>query len=517
MIVLIKDGPTRMKKDHGTKSPRQKQNRYGQRPSRRVETAPSPDSLAAIFSDCGIALNRQQIDQLWLYHGLLRHHNTELNLTRIHNFANMVLKLYVDSALPAQLTELPSPLMDLGSGPGMPGIPLKIMRPELTIRLAEGRGKRTAFLHEVVERLGLDGIDIIERAITPTFDEPVNGVITRAVETIDQTLARIDSCLNQKGRVIFMKGPGCDPEIETALQQFGERFALIENRGYHIGRTRHERRLVVFERLDAPPRAKADAAARRHTVQDVTSEQNSRFKALKKLLSGRGIKKAGQALLAGSRPVAEMMNALPERCMAWITSGYHHPPPDDAPAKMQWLQLSEPLFRMLDIFGTRSPLLLIAVADIAPWAPGEEFPEGCSLIVPFQDPENIGTVIRSAAAFDVNQVILLTESAHPYHPKALRAAGGVTPKIRLRQGPSIKELPADLPLVTLSAEGRDIATADFPESFGLLAGMEGEGLPPQWRNQSVRIPIADEVESLNAATATAIALYEWRKRLKTED
>jgi 16S rRNA G527 N7-methylase RsmG len=51
-----------------------------------------------------VALTERQIEQFWLYHGLLRHHNTELNLTRIHNFAQMVLKLYVDSALPARLT-----------------------------------------------------------------------------------------------------------------------------------------------------------------------------------------------------------------------------------------------------------------------------------------------------------------------------------------------------------------------------------------------------------------------------
>ncbi len=515
VIVLIKDGPARMKKNHGTTSPPNKKNRRGpirSRPMQREEIEPGPQALAAIFASCGIALTQRQIDQLWLYHSLLRRHNTELNLTRIHNFANMVLKLYVDSVLPAQLTQLPSPLMDLGTGPGMPGIPLKILHPELTLRLAEGRGKRVAFLHDVLASLDLEGLEIIERAITPTFDEPVNGVITRAVETMDQTLARIDNCLSEKGHVIFMKGPGCDPEIAEALQRFDRRYALIEDRAYRIGDTRHERRLVVFERLDAPPRAIAATAARRHPVQTVTSEQNSRFKSLKKLLTGRGVKKAGQALLAGARPVAEMINAFPERCLAWISSGSQNPPHENTPATLQWLQLSEPLYQVLDIFGTHAPLLLIEVADMAPWSPEEEFPEGCSLLVPFQDPENIGAIIRSAAAFDVNQVILLAESAHPYHPKALRAAGGVTPKVRLRQGPSLKNLPEHLPIVALSAEGRSIDTASLPKRFGLLAGLEGEGLPARWRERSVCIPISKKVESLNAATATAIALYEWRRR-----
>ncbi|RJQ84286.1 MAG: 16S rRNA (guanine(527)-N(7))-methyltransferase RsmG, partial [Desulfobacteraceae bacterium] len=315
-----------------------------------------------------------------------------MNLTRIHNFANMVTKLYVDSVLPIQMIDLPSPLMDLGSGPGMPGIPLKIMLPDVQIVLAEGRARRAAFLQETIARLELKNIEVIARNITPAFELPVNGVITRAVETVEQTLARVQGCLRQGGQMIFMKGPGCEPEVEEALQRFAQRFALIENRAYRIGNTSHERRLVIFERLDAPPRALAAQAARRHRVTSVTSDQNERFKSLKYMLTGRGIKKEGQALLSGSRPVAEMLAALPERCLAWVTAGDQPPPPAVAPAGMQWLQLAEPLFQALDLFGTRSPLLCIDVPVMEHWAPADDFPEGCSLLVPFQDPDNIGAV-----------------------------------------------------------------------------------------------------------------------------
>lgn len=469
--------------------------------------------MAAIFERCDLPLTPRQLEQFWIYHGLLRHHNTELNLTRIHNFASMVLKLYVDSALPARLADLPSPLMDLGSGPGMPGIPLKIMRPDIQTVLAEGRARRVAFIREAISRLGLENIDVIPRNITPSFEMPVSGVITRAVEPIAQTLERVQGCLQQGGRIIFMKGPGCDPEIAEAEERFGERFALKTDLAYRLGQTHHQRRLVIFERLDAPRRAVADQAARRHRVLAIASEQNSRFKTLKKLLSGRGIKKAGQALLAGTRPIKEVLDALPERCLAWITSNDRHPPPPNAPAGMKWLQLAEPLFQALDLFATRGPLLLMAVPEMAPWSPEEGFPNGCSLLVPFQDPENIGAVIRSAAAFDVAQVILLAESAHPYHPKALRASGGSTVRVCLRQGPPLRGLPHHLPIVALSADGREIADHRFPPAFGLLAGMEGEGLPAEWRSRAVRIPIHPAVESLNAAAATAVALYEWRRRL----
>ena len=97
--------------------------------------APSRASLQAIIEGCGLRLRPEQYDRLWAYHGMLRSANAELNLTRIHNFENMVLKHYVDSLLVLRFEELPAPLIDMGSGPGLPGIPLKIARPEATFEL----------------------------------------------------------------------------------------------------------------------------------------------------------------------------------------------------------------------------------------------------------------------------------------------------------------------------------------------------------------------------------------------
>jgi 16S rRNA (guanine527-N7)-methyltransferase len=359
----------------------------------------------------------------------------------------------------------------------------------------------------------LSGVSVVSRNITPDYDQPVAGIITRAVERIDETLERVHGCLRKDGRMIFMKGPGGGPEVQEAQERFGGRYQLEADHFYRIGDTNHERRLVIFHRLDAPPRSIVSQAADRHRVVALASEQNTRFKALKKLLTGRGLKKAGKAIVSGARPIEELMGRYPQRCLAWMTSGTSQPPPAGAPAGMEWIQLADPLFQALDIFGTGSPLLLFDTPAIKPWTPDEVFPQGCTLLVPFQDPENIGAVIRSAAAFGVAQVILLAESAHPYHPKALRAAGGTTPHVTLRQGPSIKTLPGDLPIFPLSAKGRDLYGVKFPPAFGLLVGMEGEGVPDRWRRSAVRIPIDAAVESLNAATAAGIALYAWRQKI----
>jgi 16S rRNA (guanine527-N7)-methyltransferase len=432
-----------------------------------------------------------------------------LNLTRIHNFSNMVLKLYVDSILPGRLMDLPPSLLDLGTGPGMPGIPLKIVYPHLDMTLAESRGKRVDFLKMAVDRLKLENITVIGKTITSAFETPVQGVITRAVEDIGITLDRVSGCLASGGQAIFMKGPECEAEVKAAMEKFDSRFRLARQIDYQIPHTSHARRLIVFQRIDEPLRERRATAMSQHPCRVIESEQNSIFKDLKKLLSGRGIKKQRKALISGSKQVAEVLRDSPEQCLAWITTGHQQPPPAGAPAQVTWYQLTGPLFKTIDVIGTDAPILLVKTPDIKQWTAAEGLPPGCSVLVPFQDPENVGALIRSAVAFGVDNIILLSECAHPFHPKALRASGGVILKANLLEGPALKDIPGNLPVIALSREGKDISTIAFPRTFAFLPGIEGQGLPLHLRDRAVAIPIRETVESLNAATATAIAFYVW--------
>lgn len=482
----------------------------------RSDRQPGIEQMSAILERSGISLSSAQLEQLWTYHQLLRRHNPELNLTRVHNFTNMVLKLYVDSILPGQLMELPSPLLDLGTGPGMPGIPLKIAFPDLEIVLAESRQNRVAFLETACEELGFGGISIVGRGITPDFEQPVSGVITRAVESIEHTLERIGGCLASNGLAIFMKGPQCDFEVRDASSRFASSYNLEMDRSYRIPHTPHERRLIVFRRIDEPLSVRKATAMERHFHRQIESDQNEAFKDLKKLLTSRGVRKQNRAIVSGAKQVAEVLASFPERCDAWISSSVQNPPPPDSPPGLSWYQVAPPLFQTLDMFGTNAPLLVVKTKPIPVWDPGEGFLEGCTVLVPFQDPENVGTVIRSSVAFGASRIVLLEESANPYHPKAVRASGGAVFHAELMQGPALDDLPNDLPLVPLSSEGADIASFIFPKSFGLLPGMEGPGLPEHLRARAVAIPMSCEVESLNASTATAIALYVW-SRSKTRE
>ncbi len=479
---------------------------------------PSLASLRAILDRCGVGLGPGESERLWHYHRLLREADAELNLTRIRNFENMVLKHYVDSLLVLRFEAPPSPLLDLGTGPGLPGIPLKIARPDLRLILADTRGPRVEFLRRACELLRLDGVETHAGRITPRFDQAVNGVITRAVAAMPETLEAVTGCLERGGRVLFMKGPDCDDELQEARRGFGTTFELKADHAYEIPGTTHNRRLVVFERLSERLTVEVGSSATggrfAGSARAVTSASNPHFRQAKEALTGRGIRKHGHALVAGPKLVGELLAKDPDRAVAWITDSDKTPPPDESPSEISWLHLSRDLFQELDVTGTRAPLLLVRTPDMPEWRDADPWPPGCTLFIPFQDPENVGAVIRSAAAFGVSRVVLLREAAHPFHPKAIRAVGPALLNLPLLFGPPLSELEStQAPLIALDAAGEDLGRTAWPARFGLIAGLEGPGLPDRFRTAAStrRVPIAEGIESLNAATAVAIALFDWRQ------
>ncbi len=246
----------------------------------------------------------------------------------------------------------------------------------------------------------------------------------------------------------------------------------------------------------------------------ITSRQNPLIKDLHRISSGRGVRKLGKTLVSGRKMVEEAVKEMPEFLEACITAG-----PDMAapPRGLVHQRLSPDLFQEIDVFGTRGPLLLVRTPEIGVWTPGEGLLPGMSVFVPFQDPEIFGAVIRSAVAFEVDRIILLEESAHPFHPKTIRASGGTVLRAPLLSGPALAEISTDLPLTPLSQEGRDIAEHRFSDPCGLLPGLEGPGLPSVWRGRSISIPMSRDVDSLNASAGVAIALYVWSRQRTRKD
>jgi tRNA G18 (ribose-2'-O)-methylase SpoU len=250
-------------------------------------------------------------------------------------------------------------------------------------------------------------------------------------------------------------------------------------------------------------------------VKEIISQKNPTFRRFLRVLKGQGIKKHGLAFLSGPKQVGEVLKDFPDRCAGLVVTKKQDVPRESIPDQITIYQLGTDLFREIDLHGTNQPILLVQVDALPQWS-NKDWPPGCTLLVPFQDPTNVGAVIRSAAAFGVNRVVILKEAAHPFHHKSIRAAGSSILRVSLWEGPSIGELQKTrAPLITLSPEGKDIAGYKFPTTFGLLPGLEGPGLPDNLRHAApLAIPMEPGIESINAALATGIALYIWRNRMK---
>lgn len=223
----------------------------------KPETVFSPDEandrLADIFRNHHFQCSHQERQKLAEFYHLLMKNQEHQNFTRLLKIKDIAIKHFIDSLIITEMVQIQFPLIDVGTGPGLPGIPLKIRYPNEKILLGEGVQKRVEFLKQVREKLDLKNLDIIGRNINPYFVYPVQSVITRAVEDITNTLRNVMSCLQEGGCVYFMKGPGVDPEMQMAAHEMSEYFKLEKDLAYDIPNTTNKRRLVVYRKIKNAP------------------------------------------------------------------------------------------------------------------------------------------------------------------------------------------------------------------------------------------------------------------------
>ncbi|WP_257644226.1 16S rRNA (guanine(527)-N(7))-methyltransferase RsmG [Luteimonas salinisoli] len=160
------------------------------------------------------------------YLALLQRWNRAYNLTAVREPQAMVTRHLLDSL--AMLPHLPAQgrLADLGTGPGLPGIPLAIARPALQVALVESNGKKARFLREAVRSLGLDNARVLESRAEAVDEPGAHDLVTaRALASLADILAVGGHLLAPGGRLLALKGVRPDAEI-AALPQGWELEAL---------------------------------------------------------------------------------------------------------------------------------------------------------------------------------------------------------------------------------------------------------------------------------------------------
>ena len=182
--------------------------------------------------------------QLNSYLDLLVKWNRKINLTSEKTPSEILHRHIFDSLQYARVITPDEPIMDIGSGAGFPGIPLKIVYPRLTLTLVESQRKRCSFLEAVVSNLGLRDTRVInERAEKVTPVPIVDVVILRAVSDIKSCLDLAVRFLKKGGKVVLKKGP----EENMAADPPQSEFSLIEEVGV-TGYNDKKSSLLVFEK-----------------------------------------------------------------------------------------------------------------------------------------------------------------------------------------------------------------------------------------------------------------------------
>ena len=168
-----------------------------------------------------ISLNKEQYDQFYAYMLLLIEWNEKINLTAITEPQEIILKHFVDSLTIAKYIEEGKTIIDMGTGAGFPGIPLKIYRNDVKVVLADSLNKRIKFLNEVIEKLQLKNIETIhcraeELGKNKKYREKFDYATSRAVANLSTLSEYLLPFVKLNGSGIFMKTMEIDEELENA-------------------------------------------------------------------------------------------------------------------------------------------------------------------------------------------------------------------------------------------------------------------------------------------------------------
>ena len=208
-----------------------------------------------------IEINDNQIKKFYEYMNLLIEWNDKINLTAITEPKEVIVKHFIDSILAAKYIKDNSSIIDVGTGAGFPGIPLKIFNDGYKITLLDSLNKRTIFLQEVIDKLGLENMEVIhgraeDYAQDKKYREMYDYAISRAVAPLNILLEYLVPYTRIDGSVIAMKGSNAEQELieaknainklgaevrEKSVVQLpddsGERYILVLGKKEHTNKT----------------------------------------------------------------------------------------------------------------------------------------------------------------------------------------------------------------------------------------------------------------------------------------
>ncbi|EAY0104578.1 TPA: 16S rRNA (guanine(527)-N(7))-methyltransferase RsmG [Salmonella enterica subsp. enterica serovar Enteritidis] len=201
------------------------------------------NKLSRLLADAGISLTDHQKTLLVTYVDMLHKWNKAYNLTSVRDPNEMLVRHILDSIVVAPYLQ-GQRFIDVGTGPGLPGIPLAIVLPDAHFTLLDSLGKRVRFLRQVQHELKLENITPVQSRVEAYPSEPpFDGVISRAFASLNDMVSWCHHLPGEKGRFYALKGQLPGDEIAS----LPDNFSVESVEKLRVPQLEGERHLVIIK------------------------------------------------------------------------------------------------------------------------------------------------------------------------------------------------------------------------------------------------------------------------------
>ena len=217
------------------------------------------DKLRENAQMIGVTLDDNKLEQFYNYKNLVIEWNEKINLTAITDDLEFAVKHFVDSLTINKYIEPGKTIIDIGTGAGFPGIPVKILNKDNKVVLFDSLNKRLKVLEDIIEKIGLNNIETLHGRAEETFKnknhrEKYDIATSRAVAALNVLVELMLPAVKVGGTCICMKGNNADTEIEEAkkaIKELGGEIVKVEK--LVLPELNLERNIVIIKKVKQTP------------------------------------------------------------------------------------------------------------------------------------------------------------------------------------------------------------------------------------------------------------------------
>ena len=219
------------------------------------------EKLIAMLNEIDVNIDEEKANLFKKYMDLLLEWNEKINLTAITEEDEIILKHFVDSLTIAKYLGENKKIVDIGTGAGFPGVPISILKQDLSVYLVDSLNKRINFLNEVKEKLDLKNVIPLhfraeEFGKNKDYREKFDIAVSRAVANLSTLSEYLIPLVKVGGKVICMKGSNTQEEVNEskfAINELGGKIVQVDE--FFLPKTDMKRTIIIIEKIkNTPPK-----------------------------------------------------------------------------------------------------------------------------------------------------------------------------------------------------------------------------------------------------------------------